>query len=540
MLQALCSQSVVDLHTSTMDTAVQLLLVFACIGCAFPFTLIDGQNYLIRYGYLAVDPPRNASQEFAELTVESPDVIDAIKQFQLTHNLTVDGTLNAETIAYMQKPRCGLPDSLIAYPKKWNTTRLTWYFYSAGPFENSVAKEAFDVWERQSVLRFTRRFSALDANILISYRNAPSHEFLGETKNCSFPFDDMVLAHAYFPLLNENKQEIHLNADLTSEFREVDASGQSKLFKILVHEIGHVLGVQHAAEEKSVMFSIFSDDTTFNSLSQHEIRSVERLYGHPATVASPPVPLPAKITTTTTTTKRPIVAVSPPPDLCQLDDISKFVIINGRMYILYKQYMWPVNMREKYYEAPILIRSWFKFLPADFQEITAVYQEPVGDIVALVQNQLYIIDSSTLLVKSGFPVPVGNLIPHSSKVNAIFNTYTGRTFAIYDNAHYTELTYCNAYYNIKKRERIEEAFPGIPPAVDWVFRYTNGLMYVFKNSTVYEYNEFSRTVVKASPFSLDLFQIECPGESLLVQLKGILFKLNNLLTSNAVNTHALY
>lgn len=529
------SQSCYHLRTSKM-AAVQLLLFFISIGYVFssPFTLNDGKNYLIRFGYLI--ETRNASQGLAELSVDSPDVIDAIKQFQLTHHLPVDGTLNSETIAYMQKPRCGLPDSLVVY-QKWNTTRLTWYFYHAGPFENNAAKEAFAVWERQSVLRFTRRFSALDANILISYRSSPNHEFLGRTANCSSAFDGLVLAHAYFPAMGDNQQEIHLNEDFDSELRELDASGYSKLFKILVHEIGHVLGVQHTEDENSVMFGIFNDKTPFNSLSNHEINAVGKLYGYP-TVA--PTHSPARLTTTTTTTtKKPIVTL-PPPDLCQLNDINKFVIINGRMYILHKQYMWPVNMKERYYEAPILIRSWFKFLPADFNEITAVYQEPAGDIVALVQNQLYIIDSSTLLVKSGFPVLAGNLIPHNSKVNAIFNTYTGRTFAIYDNAHYIELTYCNTWFNIKRRERIEEAFPGIPPAVDWVFRYTDGLLYFFKNSTVYEYSEFTRTVVKALPFSLDLFNIECPGESLLIQLKGILFKLNNMLSSSTINSHSLY
>lgn len=197
-------------------------------------------------------------------------------------------------------------------------------------------------------------------------------------------------------------------------------------------------------------------------------------------------------------------------------------------------------MKENYYEAPILIRSWFKFLPADFQEISAVYQEPSGDIVAIVKDQLYVIDALTLLPKTNFPVPAGTLIPHNSKVNAFFNSYTGRTFVIHDHTHYTEMSYCNSWFGIRKRDRIEEAFPGIPPAIDWAFRYTDGLLYFFKNSTVYVFSEFTKTVLKAQPFSLDLFNIACPGESLLLQLKGILFKLNNMLMSTTLNSRSIY
>lgn len=574
-----------------MHTTASYLAIFSVFLVPGSFLSIqDAEQFLTHYGYLpnitatTSDDTNSSSSLFDQQQV----IRDAIRQFQTIHNLTADGELNNETLDYMARPRCGLPDNL-EIREPWSMTDLTWHFFRANDDQNRAASKAFALWSRYSNLRFRRKLSS-DANILISFQSRLRHNHLGEDQRECAPFSPEAVAHGYYPYKGVTQSEIHLNTAYnwsTDRATEGDEQKES-IYKILVHEIGHVLGLEHSMDRKSIMFANYEREAPYDSLTTEEIEALEKLYGKKQspkpTTAPHPNPTPAPTHTSETQTHTPNPNYEPrvytptrsftpnpnseprvytqthsldpnpnyktqtliptpglqhpalPPDLCQLQEVNKFVIINGRMYILYKTYMWPVNFEEKQYEAPIPIRAWFKFLPENFEEISAVYQEPSGDIVAIVQDKLYVIDSSSLLPKDNYPMPLNNVIPYTNSVHSMFNSYTGRTYVLYDSNHYAELSFCDNWFRPKKRERLENEFPGIPAKIDAVFRYTNGHLYFFKGQTVYEYSEFSKKVIRALPFNLGLFNIECPTESILFQLKGLLSKLNVLLDSNLNKT----
>jgi hypothetical protein len=74
--------------------------------------------------------------------------------------------------------------------------------------------------------------------------------------------------------------------------------------------------------------------------------------------------------------------------------------------------------------------------------------------------------------------------PTNKKMQAIFNSYTERTFIFNTNYDYVKLGECTM--KSKRHEIINELFPGVPSDVNGVFRYKNGMLYFFlkKNNQI--------------------------------------------------------
>jgi hypothetical protein len=80
-------------------------------------------------------------------------------------------------------------------------------------------------------------------------------------------------------------------------------------------------------------------------------------------------------------------------------------------------------------------------LPDDFQEISHIYQRPSGDVLIVVKNLYYFIDFPSFNVKSGYnSQSIENLgIPKGKRIDAIFRTYSGKTYIFYDKVLYVQL-----------------------------------------------------------------------------------------------------
>lgn len=90
-----------------------------------------------------------------------------------------------------------------------------------------------------------------------------------------------------------------------------------------------------------------------------------------------------------------------------------------------------------------------------------------------------------------YPKPLSSLgIPANSKINYVFNTYSGQTyiFLYFNDDFYAEIDECS--YRAKRYGYINQEFPYLPKGIDSAFRYTNGMIYFFKDDEIYEYNEF--------------------------------------------------
>lgn len=240
-------------------------------------------NFLSKYGYLEMD-------EAGVQVLDNETVTDAIIQFQQTFNLHVDGCLNLETVKQMNSERCGVADYMpyTLHTTKRSGNRLQWDFPRASHNMIEMARKAFNIWSRYTNIDFGRSF--VRTNITIQFhRKKHSNTRHNRHQPCWRDFDGpgRDLAHAEFP----RKDTTHVEIDLDSSeqwcpYSNIRGEGDVSLYQVLVHEIGHTLGLMHSNDEASVMYPAYKYNNIFNTeLSGDDIDGIRELYG--ARVPSP-------------------------------------------------------------------------------------------------------------------------------------------------------------------------------------------------------------------------------------------------------------
>jgi len=146
--------------------------------------------------------------------------------------------------------------------------------------------DALKMWEKSSALRFIEVTDAEKAEIKISFEN--------ETHDCDgvqTSFGQGVLAHAYYPGTrhrNDIAGDIHINNVINWEFDVENVEKYSSsyhLFSVLVHELGHSLGLDHVSDNSAIMFpstssiGVVSDPK--QDLPEVDRMNVMKLYDEP-------------------------------------------------------------------------------------------------------------------------------------------------------------------------------------------------------------------------------------------------------------------
>ncbi|EFA12978.1 Matrix metalloproteinase-14-like Protein [Tribolium castaneum] len=297
-----------------------------------------------------------------------------------------------------------------------------------------------------------------------------------------------VLAHADFP--NDiNVTEIHIdNAESWSYSTTVDASysDSPSLLNVIIHELGHTLGLEHSSVNTSIMYSFYSNSRS--KLDQDDIWAIQNLYGIKS--KQKPTFNVSTTTTTTTTTQKSLLTTSTPknvtvlpkdnnnkfPDLCSLQTIDKFLIVKTHLYIFYKKWVWLIEIGKNSYPKPYLITVWLTFLPKDFEEITAIYHKPsTDDIVIIVKDEVYIFSLSTFKLKTNYPKSISEEFKISSPISAAITTYSGGIYLFLRDNTYITLSSCISGYNVPGLTN--ELFEGVPNKITGAFRYLNGKLY---------------------------------------------------------------
>jgi hypothetical protein len=311
---------------------------------------INITSYLEQFGYLE----SNGSLLTETSLTSASHTNEALIRFQEFYNLPTDGTLNQETLAFISKPRCGVKDNPTAYRvhyQKWNKTNLKWYFSLATNEMKELAQKAFDQWESVSNLKFN--YNSVKPDILISFSNTlfqHNHNSRCQKGICSSSFDGKgnVLAHGFFPNNNECLG-IHFDKSENWYFGESGNTpdDQTNFYTVLLHEIGHTLGIEHSANNNSIMYAYYKGD--IDKLTQDDMWAIQYLYGRPERLKYELIP------TTTTTTVKPTVSKvwqsvpevgvkdtvgnsssthEPMVNLCDFNkEIDTFLIANHHMYI---------------------------------------------------------------------------------------------------------------------------------------------------------------------------------------------------------------
>jgi hypothetical protein len=184
---------------------------------------------------------------------------------------------------------------------RWKTTQLTWRLVNTlAQFERSeqedAARRAFAAWAERSALTFEQVTG--EALINISFETGDHGD--------AYPFEgaDGVLGHAFFPQ-SAQPGVIHLNREKNWTLDGAAAGDdQIDLFTALLHEIGHVLGLEHTQAAEAVMFAGYQ--ASREALGDEDIAAIRQLYGDDQGLIEPVAP--------------PVDATPEAPDLLNEDD----------------------------------------------------------------------------------------------------------------------------------------------------------------------------------------------------------------------------
>ncbi len=166
--------------------------------------------------------------------------------------------------------------------------------YSFGPLGNRTdptqtraeIRRALSQWSSVVAVNFTEttaRTSSRNIDILFATGNHGD----------PFPFTSgtTVLAHSFYPA-NPNPEplagDIHVN-----DAWSWSLGGQWDVYSVILHELGHSLGIGHTDVPGSVMYPYYQKATT---LTQADIDSIRQLYANAGTTPNAPAPTPLSIT----------------------------------------------------------------------------------------------------------------------------------------------------------------------------------------------------------------------------------------------------
>lgn len=238
------------------------------------------QRFLARFGYLPSAGAEGGAGPSAATGTLDDATSQALALFQQRHALPVTGVFDEATRAQMTKPRCGMPDvrNGVAFSTRctWPTPQLTFAFEdgtadTAGEF--GAVRNAIATWSGAVPFRFTEVGRTQSPDVAIDWRAAadPDHSMVGS-----------VLAHADFPpgcgiITDSLPKPLHFD-DSEHAWSVGAVAGAFDIETVALHELGHILGLQHSDVPGSVMFPTVDDNFTNRALTPDDLAGIRSLY----------------------------------------------------------------------------------------------------------------------------------------------------------------------------------------------------------------------------------------------------------------------
>lgn len=252
------------------------------------------QRYLSRFGWLRMPEQVPVVAAHDALPLAEPDRFNdateaALADFQRFYRLPVTGVLDSETLALLQRPRCGVPDKPVGGPT--NGTGIAPPEFVAGPNKWSDLHLGYNLIQGTSdlsnanvlqAIRFAYRTWCLIAKIevrRVSTNPEIAVRFGADEHGDGFPFDGVgtVLAHAGYPppFHGDLAGDVHFDDDETWT-RDLPPTG-TDLDSVALHEAGHSLGLDHSADAAAVMYAYYAAGR--RTLTDDDIKGMRSLYG---------------------------------------------------------------------------------------------------------------------------------------------------------------------------------------------------------------------------------------------------------------------
>uniref|UniRef100_A0A158R5E0 ZnMc domain-containing protein n=1 Tax=Syphacia muris TaxID=451379 RepID=A0A158R5E0_9BILA len=264
-------------------------------------------------------------------------------------------------------------------------------------------------WQRVSPLEFIEVSPYADADIKISFARGDHED--------GYPFDGSgrVLAHAFAPGSGTGG-DVHLDDD---EMWTVRLFGDPlanliSLRAIVLHELGHSLGLAHSDDVHSIMYAFYQHSLP-PELTPTDIHSIQSLYGVKKNYYDRYRDFKPSTTTTSTTTTSPpstvpklptftrdrlsekiphIHSTQPPlyPDICS-SSIDAVTGIRGEFFVFKDKWLWRFRRNGELRSGPSLISGYWPELPG---KVDAAVEDG-SNVMFFAGNECYIYNAHSLL-----------------------------------------------------------------------------------------------------------------------------------------------
>lgn len=354
------------------------------------------------------------------------------------------------------KPRRKKRFSLADDGGRWDSRLLTYrilnYPSSLNGKRDDVAKQlkrALDVWSKVAQLDFVAKNEGT-ANIEISFVKG-NH---GDDELGSFDGPGGTLAHAFYPIKHKG---IHFDDD---EQFTIDADGNGiDLFQLAVHEIGHALGIDHSANNETIMYLAYIYRANFK-LHSYDMELAQELFG-----------------------KRRKITLAEPPNLCfdsAFDAITRTE--DGTTYVFKGEFYWRLTSDEIGKDAPGRIDASWTGLPG---YLDAAATLPDGNTYFFKGNELWIFRNQKLIEGPKFIASVFDGLPDN--IDAAFFWAVDKQLYFFKADGYWK--YSNGKVAGSGYPRsITTAWRGVPTHLNDVFTWQDNKTYFFKGNQYYRFN----------------------------------------------------
>ncbi|XP_069746814.1 collagenase 3-like [Narcine bancroftii] len=381
---------------------------------------------------------------------------EKIRKMQEYFGLTVTGSLNSETLAVMEKPRCGVPDiaeyNFFPRKMKWKKNNLTYRILNytldiSSANVDMVIEKALKVWSDVTPLKF-RKINEGEADIMISFGTREHGD--------NYPFDGPhnVLAHAFPP--NEGMGgDTHFDED---EKWTMKSNGYN-LFLVAAHEFGHALGLAHSQDPGALMHPVYTYSNMKGfRLARDDVNGIQALYGPSNEVMPPPAET---------------------PDACDPHlSFDAVASLRGEMLYFKNRFLWRKHTRQPTAEL-ILIKSFWPKLPGS---IHAAFENKKNDLLIVIKGTKYwAINGYDIM--SGYPKSIHTFgIPkHIKKIDAAVHIEETSKTLFFARGQYWSYDEVKQTMDEGYPHRIVDDWPGVPRWINAAMEF-KGYVYFFSRS----------------------------------------------------------